>query len=143
MRWVYNDGGRGLSGYKGNSRDCVARSIAIATGLSYEDVCNKINELAASERISKRKKKVSSAQKGVFKGTTNRLLEALGWRWVPCMQIGSGCRVHLREGELPAEGTLIVKVSRHMTVVIDGAIHDTYDPSRLGNRCVYGYWTKG
>jgi hypothetical protein len=26
--------------------------------------------------------------------------------------------------------------------VIDGVIHDTYDPSRDGKRCVYGYFTK-
>ena len=22
----------------------------------------------------------------------------------------------------------------------DGVVHDTYDPSRDGTRCVYGYW---
>jgi hypothetical protein len=26
--------------------------------------------------------------------------------------------------------------------VIDGVIHDTFDPSRGGTRCVYGYWIK-
>jgi hypothetical protein len=55
------------------------------------------------------------------------------------MKIGSGCRVHLRERELPS-GRLIVSVSRHMVAVIDGVIHDTHDPSRGGTRCVYGYW---
>jgi hypothetical protein len=29
------------------------------------------------------------------------------------------------------------------TAVIDGIIHDTYDPSRNGTRCVYAYFTKG
>jgi hypothetical protein len=55
------------------------------------------------------------------------------------MQIGSGCKVHLRADELP-NGRLVVHTSRHSTAVIDGVIHDTYDPSRGGNRCVYGYW---
>jgi len=32
---------------------------------------------------------------------------------------------------------------KHTTAVIDGIIHDTYDPSRAGTRCVYGYFTKG
>lgn len=27
------------------------------------------------------------------------------------------------------------------TAVIDDAIHDTYDPSRNGTRCVHGYFT--
>lgn len=55
------------------------------------------------------------------------------------MGIGTGCRGHLREGELP-NGRLIVSVSRHMVAVIDGVIYDTHDPSRDGTRCVYGYW---
>ena len=55
------------------------------------------------------------------------------------MQIGSGCKVHLRSDELPG-GRLIVRTSRHLVAVIDGEIHDTYDPSREGTRCVYGYY---
>jgi hypothetical protein len=57
------------------------------------------------------------------------------------MAIGSGCTVHLRDGELP-QGRLIVAVSKHIVTVIDGVIRDTHDPSRDGTRCVYGYWRK-
>ena len=39
-------------------------------------------------------------------------------------------------------GRLIVKVSKHLTSVIDGVINDTYDPSRNATRCVYGYYIK-
>jgi hypothetical protein len=63
----------------------------------------------------------------------------LGWVWTPTMQIGSGCTVHLRADELPP-GRLVVSVSKHLTAVIDGVIHDTHDCSRRGTRCVYGYW---
>lgn len=55
------------------------------------------------------------------------------------MLIGQGCRVHLRQGELP-HGRLVVSVSKHLTAVIDGVIYDTHDPSRGGMRCVYGYY---
>ena len=55
------------------------------------------------------------------------------------MRIGSGCKVHLRADELPA-GRLIVNLSRHSAAVIEGVLHDTYDSSRNGTRCVYGYW---
>ena len=48
---------------------------------------------------------------------------------------------HLKKDELPS-GTLIVSCSKHITVVKDGVLHDTYDCSRRGTRCVYGYWTK-
>jgi hypothetical protein len=44
----------------------------------------------------------SKARTGVHKGTTRRYMVSIGWRWVPCMTIGSGCEVHLRPGELPA-----------------------------------------
>jgi hypothetical protein len=66
-------------------------------------------------------------------------MHELGFEWVPTMRIGQGCRVHLRADELPM-GSLVVEVSRHSTAVIDGVIHDKYDPSRNGKRCVYGYW---
>jgi hypothetical protein len=58
------------------------------------------------------------------------------------MRIGQGCTTHLRRSELPTTGRLIVSVSKHITAVIDGVIHDTHDPSRRGTRCVYGYWVK-
>jgi len=55
--------------------------------------------------------------------------------------VGAGCQVHLRPNELP-NGILIVKVSKHLTAVIDGVMYDTHDPSRGGSRCVYGYYLK-
>ena len=39
-----------------------------------------------------------------------------GWKWTPTMQIGSGCKVHLADGELPMRKR-IVAVSKHYTAV--------------------------
>ena len=153
MRFQYNDGGRLAAGFKGQVGDCVARSIAIATGLPYLEVYDAINILAKSERRGKRKRGISSARDGVFKETYRKYIKTLGWTWVPTMQIGSGCRVHLHDGELP-DGRLIVCVSRHVTAVINGVVHDTHDPQRsflvcaddmqrVVRRCVYGYFHKG
>lgn len=141
LDFIPDDGGRAEAGYKGQTDDCVCRSVAIATGLPYQEVYDRINELATSERTGKRKKGKSSARTGVYKTTTRKLLESFGWEWHPTMQIGSGCTVHLRRDELPA-GRLVVSVSKHITAVIDHTIHDTHDPSRDGTRCVYGYWTE-
>ena len=141
MRWQFNDGGRANAGFNKPSGDCVARAIAIANNMDYLEVCEKIREFSANERTGKRKKKCSDPHKGVYKATYKKLLIHLGWNWNPTMKIGSGCKVHLRENELP-NGTLIVSVSRHLTVVMDGVIHDTHNPDRRGTRCVYGYWTK-
>jgi hypothetical protein len=140
MRFVFNDGGRIASGYKGSAGDCVTRTIAIATGKPYSEVFADLNSLAAFERIGRRKKRASNSNSGIYRRTYDRYLKALGWRWTSTMSIGSGCKVHLRASELP-KGILVVRVSRHLTAVIDGVIHDTHDCSRAGARCVYGYFS--
>jgi hypothetical protein len=141
LRFVCDDGGRKAAGYTGSTEDCVCRSIAIAAQMPYQEVYDLLNQAALKERRSKRRGKRSSARTGVHKATIRRVLEGLGWHFTATMAIGSGCRVHLREGELPM-GRLVVSVSRHSVAVINGVIHDTGDCSRGGTRCVYGYWRK-
>ena len=141
MKFVYNDGGRSAAGYKGTAGDCVCRAIAIATERPYQEVYDLINEFAKSERKGKRKRDISSARNGVYKQTERKIMKHYGWRWIPTMQIGQGCKVHLREDELPS-GRLAVCVSGHLTAVIDGVLNDTYDCTRDGTRCVYGYYVK-
>jgi hypothetical protein len=140
MDFVFHDGGRAAAGYKGTTGDCVTRSIAIATGKNYQEIYDSLNRLAQRERNGKRKNRKSNSRTGVFRNTYQRYLESLGWRWISTMSIGSGCQVHLRASELP-QGPLLVKVSRHLTAVIDGVIYDTHDCSRAGTRCVYGYFS--
>lgn len=161
----YNDGGREAAGYKGTAGDCVCRSIAIATGKPYQEVYDALNVLGKSERTGKRKRGRSSARTGVYKTAIRRYMESIGWRWVPTMFVGQGCKVHLDAKELPA-GRLVVSVSKHCTALIDGVIHDTHDPRRelhcmrqddgspmkpgewrtsngihsIQRRCVYGYF---
>jgi hypothetical protein len=67
-------------------------------------------------------------------------MHELGFDWVACMGIGSGCKVHLRAAELPPNCRLVVAVSKHYTCVVNGVLEDTWDCSRGGRRCVYGYW---
>jgi hypothetical protein len=141
MTFTFNDGGRADAGFRGKTGDCVTRSIAIATGRPYREVYNAINDASQGERPSARKRGKSSARTGVHKQTFRSYLVSLDWRWVPTMAIGQGCKVHLTASELPG-GTILVSVSRHLTCMIDGVIHDTFDPSRGGTRCVYGYFTK-
>ena len=139
MKFIYSDGGRS-NYFKGSAGDCVVRAVCNATGKDYKEVYNAINELAKSERTGKRKKGVSSARNGVYKPTIKKYIEkVLGWVWCPTMAIGQGCKVHLDADELPS-GVLIVNVSGHLTCVKDGVLYDTYDCTREGNRCVYGYW---
>lgn len=137
----YNDGGRSDAGYKGNAGDCVTRSIAIVTGKPYQEVYDALNKLSESERIGTRKRTISNSRTGVHRVTYDKYLKSLGYEWIPTMTIGSGCKVHLRHTELPS-GQLIVRVSEHMTTMIDGVVNDIYDCSRGGRRCVYGFYRK-
>ena len=141
IKFVYDDGGRSKYFRADKVGDCGVRAICNATGMDYKEVYDGINNLAKKERVGSRKKGVSSARNGVYKQTVDKFMKSIGWRWVPCMTIGSGCTVHLRSDELP-KGNLVVSLSKHYSCVKDGVLHDTYDCSRGGTRCVYGYWTK-
>jgi hypothetical protein len=161
--FIYNDGGRAAAGFKGTAGDCVARAIAIASGKPYQEVYDAINH-AAKARQPPRGKHLprhlkSSSRTGVFRKVYEPYLLSLGFKWTPTMKIGSGCKVHLLAEELP-KGRLVVQVSKHLTAMVDGIIHDTHDPRRgpaaymkgsesgiavvdhiSPERCVYGYYT--
>lgn len=173
MKYIYDDGGRSAAGYKGSCGDCVARAIAIATEQPYDKVYKALAEINSQYRGRRAKSaKAKSARHGIVTKSAafKRYMESLGWVFVPTMTIGSGCTVHLADGELPM-GRLIASVSRHYCAVIDGVIHDTHDPNDRGStiysanypenevpknarklangcwsyapkRCVYGYWKK-
>lgn len=160
MRFVYNDGGREKAGFKGSAGDCVARAAAIASGLPYAEVYKALSHGAGTERRSRGK----TARNGIHTARKwfKDYMRSIGFTWTACMGIGTGCTVHLHDGELPM-GRLVVAVSKHMTAVIDGVIYDTLDSQRdvhwvnfngasdsddprctrgVARRCVYGYWKK-
>ena len=154
MEFIFNDGGRADAGRKGMAGDCVVRSIAIATGLTeklerpghayamiYADLFEAGREFAKgrSRAAKHARRHGASPRNRVHKPVIQKYLESIGWTWVPTMFVGQGCKVHLDSDELPA-GRLIVSVSKHVTCVIDGVLHDTHECTRGGTRCVYGYW---
>ena len=139
MEFIYNDGGRSKYFKAVKVNDCVTRAIANATGKDYKEVYDLVNSYISKERV--RGSIRSNARDGVPKETVYQILTDMGWIWVPTMFIGKGCQVHLDEKELP-KGTLLVSVSKHLTCVKDGKLYDTYDCTRGGTRCVYGYFVK-
>jgi hypothetical protein len=143
LPWVYDDGGRAASGRKGITGDCVARAVAIASGCPYDEVYRALAAGNARER-GKRSTGRRTAREGIHTDRSwfRAYMKDLGFSWVPTMRVGTGCRVHLRQGELP-EGRLVVAVSRHLVAVIGGVVHDLSDPTRGGSRCVYGYYLMG
>ena len=143
-----DDGGRAVAGYKGYAGDCVIRSIAIVTKLPYQQIYNDLFKANKEFRTNSKtklarslKQKNDTPRTGTHRVVLKKYLKKLGWIWSPTMFIGQGCKVHLKKNELPG-GTLIISCSKHVTVVKDGVLHDTYDCTRNGTRCVYGYWSK-
>lgn len=130
MKIKYDDGGRSKYFAASNVGDCVTRAVAIATKRDYKEVYNTIAKIVGY-----------TPRNGVHKKDTRKVMAHFGGRWHSCMTIGSGCTTHLADGEIPMHGRLVCKCSKHVVAVIDGVIHDTYDASRNGNRCVYGYWS--
>ena len=135
MELVYATGGREKYYEAIKVGDCVTRAIANATGMDYKEVYDLVNSYASRERGSNK----SIARNGVSKDTVYKVLTDMGWTWVPTMFIGKGCQVHLNEKELP-DGIIIVSVSKHLTCVKNRVLYDTFDCSRAGRRCVYGYY---
>lgn len=149
--FVQDDGGRAAAGYLGKAGDCGTRAIAIALDMPYQAAYDLVNQAAAAEQPRARKGRRpgttrkatrSGARTGIWMPTMQKIMAGLGWTWTPTMGIGTGCTVHLKADELPA-GRIIVRLSGHYAAVIDGVVHDTFEDSRDGTRCVYGYWTKG
>jgi hypothetical protein len=140
MEWKYNDGGRKLAGYKGTVGDCGIRALSICLQLPYDEVVKTCEMFFKKERITKRKRTRSSVKNGIYTTTFHKITQHYGLKWTPLMGIGTGCKVHLNADELP-KGRLICNVSKHYSAVVDGVLNDTYDSSRNGNRCVYGYWS--
>jgi hypothetical protein len=142
-----NDGGRAAAGYLGTAGDCVARAVSIASGLPYQQVYDRLAAGNATQRRTKRAPRTTGQRTALHGINTKRkwfheYMTELGFEWVACMTIGSGCKVHVRADELPTTGRLVLSLSRHMAAVVDGVLNDTYNCSRDGTRCVYGYYRK-
>ena len=99
LLFQYRDGGRSAAGYRGKVRDCATRAIAIATQSTYQDIYRALAEEAAAEQNALRR---NHPRMGLRKNTVKRYLGRIGWRWTATMRIGSGCKTHLRSGELPS-----------------------------------------
>lgn len=146
MKFVKSDGGRAAAGYKSNVGDCVARAICNATGLPYTVVYDRLAIGNATQRVTKNTRRHSTCGKAtashgiwIRRKWFKDYMAELGFTWHPTMEVGSGCKVHLKENELP-KGKIVVVLSKHMAAVIDGVLHDNYDCSRGETRCVYGYY---
>ncbi len=139
-RVIRHDGGRKAAGFKGEAGDCATRAIAIATGHEYRQVYDRLNVIIKAAPLGGRKgQKKTSARTGVFREHVDAYLQEHGWTWVATIHVGQGCTVHARPDELP-KGRVVLRMSKHYAAAVDGVVHDTFESTRDGTRCVYGYW---
>ena len=142
MEFNFNDGGRSKY-FKTTGRDCVTRALAIASGMDYLEVFNKITEL----------KWKAGDDKSAFHGVHTRSkwfisqMKKWGWKWT---QVKTYERVSIDSPKFN-KGNVILSLQHHYLALIDGVINDTYNPdqpkqrglrSESGKRIVLGYWSK-
>ena len=135
MRYKETDGGRLDAGFKGLGGDCVTRSIAIATGISYRTVRKALTDLTVEMTGGLDR----SAANGVSVPVSYAYLVSIGWELVLTK------KSYLRD--LPTRGTLIACLPRHKVAVIDGTLNDSWDSrkcerTKCGSPVLQGYYQK-
>jgi hypothetical protein len=168
MPFSLNDGGRAGAGLGEYKSDCVNRAIAIANHLPYLDVRSGLTNIHQGEVEDQMRELEgidpvfasevrcgrsddperndaavvlhevwfsSNLDNGCAPDLYEPYLESRGWVYVDC----KGKNTRLRAGDLPM-GRLVVSIPEHYVAVIDGVIHDTFDPSEDGTAIIDGYW---
>ena len=124
----YNDGGREDAGYKGKTRDCTVRAMAIALKLPYKQC---YEELAQAN-------KEAGGKKSVRGGVTIKVFEAVlnkhGWYWEAAPKFRSR-----KARAADTYGTVIARQARHVVAVRKGVVQDVINSS---GKMVYGIWRK-
>ena len=131
----YNDGGRSKYFKAKNVSDCAIRAIAIGMDKDYKEVYNALKAL----------NKGTSCRNGTPKSVDTKYLKQSGWQTIPnIMGVGTGILYHLNFWDLQElikhYPKMIIQVSKHLTTIINGELHDTYDCSRGGTRGIYKIW---
>lgn len=129
MEFVWDDGGRSSCGFVGLAGDCVTRSIAIATGMVYRDVYDRLAE--ASKK---------SPRNGVRVDIAAAFLQENNWKQIRLL----GEKFNL---DLLPRGNVVLHLihrngrSAHFCAMIDHVLHDTWNPSDDDDYVVQSYWT--
>lgn len=148
LTWKYDDGGREAAGFRGKTRDCVTRAVAIALELDYRTVYaalatanREYHSAKALKAKSPRMKAMheraakTTAREGIADDVTDEFVARHGWTRVT-MPKGS------RLSDLPTDRVVIARLKNHLAAVQFGVIRDTFDSGYGYNRPCFGYWTR-
>ena len=124
MKFYQTDNGRICKTFKD---DCVVRSISLATDQSYQQTFSDLMELGLEIGAYPNHDKVwikYLERKGFVKNKPPRI---------------NGKMIKLRNWS-EAPKVAVVRNSKHLTAIVDGILHDTWD---CRYRPVNSYWTPG
>lgn len=130
MTWIkrisYNDGGRRAAGFRTvQMGDCVCRALSIIMGQDYALTHRILKELCVKDS--------GDPETGIYPKTYRRILK----------QLKAGPMKPVRRwSDLPQQGKIFVVMEEHVVAVIDGVIHDTYDPAERPDN-LQGYYHFG
>lgn len=143
LEFRYNDGGRYICGYKGQTGDCVTRAISIVEQAYYKDVYDCLAEWCKEYNAQFPRQRKSHPRTGIAKVLMGQYLDALGYQYVKLPKIGYRYH-HLNSVDLRRllDKRVILDVNKHVVAMINGVCYDVWDCSKNGTKCVYGYYIK-
>lgn len=142
LPWQCHDGGRKAAGYKGTTRDCVVRAIAIVTGEPYKSVYKELHALAKANPMwgQRRDPKKCSPRYGVYEKHSSAFLASRGWKWVPVDDLVPNAG---DDDTFPDLGKYaIINIPQHFMAIVDGVVLDQWSPSGWRRPQVLGAWVK-
>lgn len=132
--FCFNDGGRAIHFNRPFTGDCVTRAIAIAFDEYYWKIWQDLS-------FEKKQLKLHNADHGVPNNIIFKYLEEHNWKL---------CYEHNKQEDKTKllfntsnflNNRYLILIHKHLTVIIDGVLHDTYYSIGKGKRTVQAYWT--
>lgn len=128
----FNDGGRSLSKRPKQKKDCVVRAVAIACGVTYDEVY----ELFKNEG----RRNNSGVPNEVWKAALEAGIFQTSFQYFAFPAEKGKTRMSiLRFCSEYSSGTYIIQTAKHLSVVSGGILQDdSFYSNRTEKRCVYG-----
>ncbi len=110
-------------------KDCMIRCVVNVTGQPYKDIHKLMYD--AGWRATRRK------SKGNWEDQILTTLDKLGFKYEKISYPGIKGESRMTALKMSEVGSYILRVSKHVSVLKDGILMDTWDCS---NKCVYFAW---
>lgn len=129
-KFCLNDAGRANSIRPKQKNDCTIRAIALATGLMYDAIYDSFKDNGRK------------CSRGTVKNLWQDYLNSQPFfhkisfppeKGQSRMNLDKFCQEY-------NQGTYIVQMAGHLSTVINGVVHDTFQPRQFG--CIYAAWKR-